>query len=282
METWMFYSYKGGSGRTVASANVAAALAKLGKRVLIIDMDFEAPGLHVVFQVEDTEKFKNRQGIQDYFRGNINIEVVRKDLIIDLASEEGLKEQFDIPKDACFLYLMASPRTSVVFTGESELHSKMEELIHYLGEELKLDYVILDAASGIREAFTISIKACDKLMMFFRWSLQHLEGTLRVIKLLDIMKDVKDEKEGIWRPYRLVASAAPSEGDLESLDNKVLSRALKGVKVKGLKRLQEESGETIESTFEIPEIIELKWQEAVIVFNRDDTSFEELAKSMMI
>jgi TIR domain-containing protein/pYEATS domain-containing protein involved in immunity/CobQ/CobB/MinD/ParA family nucleotide binding protein len=41
-----FYSYKGGTGRSMAVANVAWILAMHGKRVVVIDWDFEAPGLH--------------------------------------------------------------------------------------------------------------------------------------------------------------------------------------------------------------------------------------------
>src|SRR5438270_9122413 len=41
-----FYSYKGGTGRSMALANVAWVLALNGKRVLTIDWDLEAPGLH--------------------------------------------------------------------------------------------------------------------------------------------------------------------------------------------------------------------------------------------
>jgi len=40
-----FYSYKGGVGRTMSLTNVAALLAKKGRRVLLIDFDLEAPGL---------------------------------------------------------------------------------------------------------------------------------------------------------------------------------------------------------------------------------------------
>ena len=40
-----FYSYKGGVGRTMALTNVAALMAKQGRRVLVIDFDLEAPGL---------------------------------------------------------------------------------------------------------------------------------------------------------------------------------------------------------------------------------------------
>jgi AAA domain len=44
-----FYSYKGGTGRTMLLSNVAWILASAGKRVLAIDWDLEAPGLHQYF-----------------------------------------------------------------------------------------------------------------------------------------------------------------------------------------------------------------------------------------
>jgi MinD-like ATPase involved in chromosome partitioning or flagellar assembly len=44
-----FYSYKGGVGRTMAVANIAVVLAQRGLRVLAVDWDLEAPGLHRYF-----------------------------------------------------------------------------------------------------------------------------------------------------------------------------------------------------------------------------------------
>ncbi|MFB7273782.1 FxSxx-COOH system tetratricopeptide repeat protein [Streptomyces sp. NPDC056244] len=44
-----FYSYKGGTGRTMALANTAWILAANGQRVLAVDWDLEAPGLHRFF-----------------------------------------------------------------------------------------------------------------------------------------------------------------------------------------------------------------------------------------
>src|SRR5688572_14840753 len=43
------YSYKGGTGRSIMLANVAWILACNGKRVLAVDWDLEAPGLHRYF-----------------------------------------------------------------------------------------------------------------------------------------------------------------------------------------------------------------------------------------
>src|ERR1700754_2500070 len=45
-----FYSYKGGTGRSLALSNVAWILAAAGKSVLIMDWDLEAPGLHRYFK----------------------------------------------------------------------------------------------------------------------------------------------------------------------------------------------------------------------------------------
>jgi cellulose biosynthesis protein BcsQ len=57
-----FYSYKGGTGRTMALANVACLLAKrhkerTSKGVLMIDWDLEAPGLHRFFQHNFNKRF---------------------------------------------------------------------------------------------------------------------------------------------------------------------------------------------------------------------------------
>ena len=46
-----FYSYKGGTGRTMLLANLGWLLAAAGQRVLMIDWDFEAPGLHRYYRV---------------------------------------------------------------------------------------------------------------------------------------------------------------------------------------------------------------------------------------
>ena len=58
-----FYSYKGGVGRTMALVNVAAMLAKAGKRVLVVDFDLEAPGLT---SFEPLRCARNQRGLVDY------------------------------------------------------------------------------------------------------------------------------------------------------------------------------------------------------------------------
>ena len=63
-----FYSFKGGTGRTMALANVAWILAANGKRVLVADWDLESPGLHKFFQPFMTPASSDRPGIVDFIR----------------------------------------------------------------------------------------------------------------------------------------------------------------------------------------------------------------------
>ena len=64
-----FYSFKGGTGRTMALANVAWILAANGKRVLIADWDLESPGLHRFFQPFMDARASDRPGIVNLVRG---------------------------------------------------------------------------------------------------------------------------------------------------------------------------------------------------------------------
>lgn len=52
MQTVTFYSYKGGVGRSLLLVNAARFLALTGRKVVALDLDFEAPGLHYKFGVD--------------------------------------------------------------------------------------------------------------------------------------------------------------------------------------------------------------------------------------
>ncbi|WP_158710408.1 ParA family protein, partial [Streptomyces sp. NRRL F-5126] len=59
-----FYSYKGGTGRTMALANTAWILASAGHRVLAVDWDLDAPGLDRFFHpFLDEEKLRITPGV---------------------------------------------------------------------------------------------------------------------------------------------------------------------------------------------------------------------------
>jgi cellulose biosynthesis protein BcsQ/tetratricopeptide (TPR) repeat protein len=61
-----FFSYKGGTGRTMALANVAWILASNGKRVLVVDWDLDSPGLPKYFQpFLNSPQFREAPGLTE-------------------------------------------------------------------------------------------------------------------------------------------------------------------------------------------------------------------------
>src|ERR1700679_3895730 len=63
MRTVTFYSYKGGVGRTLTLANVAASLRLQGKNVVAVDLDLEAPGLY--YKLNPHPERPVKQGLVD-------------------------------------------------------------------------------------------------------------------------------------------------------------------------------------------------------------------------
>jgi tetratricopeptide (TPR) repeat protein/Mrp family chromosome partitioning ATPase len=62
---YTFYSFKGGVGRSMALANIAALLAKAGRKILAVDWDLEAPGLEKYFQTPP-EAVREKPGLIDW------------------------------------------------------------------------------------------------------------------------------------------------------------------------------------------------------------------------
>ncbi len=52
-QTIAFYSYKGGVGKSLAIANLAFCIRRLGKSCLVVDMDFDTPSLHLKLAIKD-------------------------------------------------------------------------------------------------------------------------------------------------------------------------------------------------------------------------------------
>jgi|GEM_PF-2321477 len=61
-----FYSFKGGVGRTTTTALTALTLAREGKRVVVIDLDLEAPGIEGYFFAPSDEEGQPEAGVVDY------------------------------------------------------------------------------------------------------------------------------------------------------------------------------------------------------------------------
>jgi cellulose biosynthesis protein BcsQ len=66
-----FYSYKGGTGRTMALANIAVLLARSGRHVLLVDFDLEAPGVWRYFN-DFQPNLNSQPGLLDMLLKHVN------------------------------------------------------------------------------------------------------------------------------------------------------------------------------------------------------------------
>ena len=60
------HSFRGGTGKSNTTANVAAILASQGKRVGVIDTDIQSPGIHILFGLKEEDI---KHSLNDYLWG---------------------------------------------------------------------------------------------------------------------------------------------------------------------------------------------------------------------
>ncbi|HJS68846.1 MAG TPA: P-loop NTPase, partial [Nitrososphaera sp.] len=78
------HSFKGGTGKSTITANLAVSLAREGRRVGVLDMDLAGPGLHVLFEMKPHEIDHT---LNDYLLGKCSADSIT----IDLTEKMGLK-----------------------------------------------------------------------------------------------------------------------------------------------------------------------------------------------
>jgi len=279
MKKIMFYSYKGGSGRTVAAANVAAAFVKFGLKTAIVDLDFEAPGLHHVFEkVTRTDQYKRGFGIQHYLRGDKSLDEVFGEIAIDLLKLPPY-DMWRAPSDEHLTYIMASPKVANINSTDPNVVDRMTDLLRRL-ESRGTDVVIIDAASGIRDSYSIAADVSSEMLILFRWTTQHVEGTLQMVRY---QKRLKEYERSI--PYKLVASASPSQEEINRISDETERNLLLSLKDEITRRIEqtlEDCGAPFAHIFdEIPEMVRLKWKESITVFDHDESPYERLARRLI-
>lgn len=234
-----FYSYKGGTGRTMALANVACLLARrqlegAGKGVLMIDWDLEAPGLHGFFR----RKFRHLFGEAASLKETLDAQVGLIDLFRELEqrvcqtvapdeeqSEEAASDlierleldRFILPTDIPHLSLLKAGRfdeqyaTHVNTFQWEALYNRSPWLISAFAERLgrEFRYILIDSRTGLSDISSIcTMLMPERLVVVFTPTRQSLTGVLELIEKATAYRRNSDD----LRP--LVAFPLPSRIDM--------------------------------------------------------------------
>ena len=158
-EVIVITSGKGGVGKTTTTANIGAGLAKLGKKVVLVDTDIGLRNLDVVMGLENRIVYN----LVDVVEGNCRM---RQALIKD--------------KRYPNLSLMPSAQTRDKTAVTPE---QMKKLIEELKEEF--EYIILDCPAGIERGFQNAIAGATSAIIVTTPEVSAIRDADRIIGLLE-------------------------------------------------------------------------------------------------
>ncbi|MCR5458922.1 MAG: septum site-determining protein MinD [Acetatifactor sp.] len=153
-------SGKGGVGKTTTTANIGTGLAKLGKKVCLIDTDIGLRNLDVVMGLENRIIYH----LVDVIEGNCRM----KQALIRDKRHPGL-------------YLMPSAQTR---DKSSVSPGQMVKVIEHIKDQF--DYVILDCPAGIEQGFQNAIAGAQRAIVVTTPEVSAIRDADRIIGLLEM------------------------------------------------------------------------------------------------
>jgi MinD-like ATPase involved in chromosome partitioning or flagellar assembly len=161
------HSFRGGTGKSNTTANVATLLAAEGRQVGVVDLDIQSPGIHVIFGFDQDQAMKH--SLNDYLWGECELRAAAHDVTPgtdgQLAGRVWLVPSSMRPADIA----------RVMHEGYDV--NQLNEGFRKLVDDLSLDVLLLDTHPGINEETLLSIAMSSTLVIVLRPDQQDYEGT---------------------------------------------------------------------------------------------------------
>ncbi len=160
------HSFRGGTGKSNTTANLAALIAASGRRVGVVDTDIASPGIHVLFGLKED---RMAQSLNDYLWGRCTIQQTAHDVTASVGDDAGGRV-FLVPSS-----LNAGEIARVLRDGYDVglLNDGFQDLI----QALDLDVLMIDTHPGLNEETLLSIAISDLLLIILRPDQQDYQGT---------------------------------------------------------------------------------------------------------
>ncbi len=178
------HSYKGGTGKTSLSANLAATYARRGKKVCLMDLDFRAPSLHVIFKKQNLDYWLN-----DYLNGVCEIDKVLVDVSKDHGNSGKLMVALANPSTEAIRDMTAKDRK-----WEMKALGRLLSLRSALLDDGDFDYIIFDTSPGLQYSSINAIVAADVVLVVTSLDASDINGSQRMTSEL---YDLFEKKTGI-------------------------------------------------------------------------------------
>jgi len=177
------HSYKGGTGKTLLSVNLAATFVKHGKKVCLFDLDFRAPSLSTILKVEKAESWLN-----DYLNGTCKIDKALIDLS-DRSNNEGkLFVGLANPATEAIRDMSAKDRK-----WEMRALGRLLALRNSLLNDKGFDYLIFDTSPGLQYSSINAIVSADLVIVATTFDTSDVDGTKRMLRELYDLFEKKTE-----------------------------------------------------------------------------------------
>lgn len=177
------HSYKGGTGKTLLSVNLAMIFADKGKKVCLLDLDLRAPSLNSTF------KNKKRYWINDYLNKACEIDSVLTECTPKYIKDGQLFVGLADPSTVAIREMTAKDRK-----WGMEALGRLLSLKNALINEMGFDYVICDSSPGLQYSSINAIVAADMVLVVTSIDKSDVEGTQRMVADL---YDLFEKKTGI-------------------------------------------------------------------------------------